>query len=83
MVRLPRDLSGAELIKALRALGYEVTRQSGSHVRLTTLRKGEHHVTVPSHDPLRVGTLANILGDVAEHFSWSRAELLDRLFSRR
>lgn len=83
MVRLPRDLSGSELVKALRALGYQVSRQTGSHIRLTTRREGEHHVTVPNHDPVRIGTLANILSDVAEHFSWTRDELLEKLFSRR
>lgn len=83
MVRLPRDLSGPELVKALRALGYQVTRQTGSHIRLTTLREGEHHLTVPNHDPLRIGTLANVLSSVAEHFSWTRDELLEKLFSRR
>ncbi len=32
-MRLPRDLSGAALIKGLRNLGYMPTRQTGSHVR--------------------------------------------------
>ena len=35
-MRLPRDLSGQELARALRRLGYEVTRQRGSHIRVTT-----------------------------------------------
>ena len=38
-MRLPRDLSGAGLIKGLRKLGYAPTRQTGSHVRLTTQRR--------------------------------------------
>ena len=78
-MRLPRDVSGAELVKALRRLGYEVTRQSGSHIRITTLENGTHHVTIPDHDPLRIGTLASILDDVADHFSIDRKELLLRL----
>jgi predicted RNA binding protein YcfA (HicA-like mRNA interferase family) len=64
-MRLPRDLSGADLIRALQSYGYEETRQTGSHIRLTTTVGGEHHVTVPRHDPLRVGTLNAILSDVA------------------
>jgi predicted RNA binding protein YcfA (HicA-like mRNA interferase family) len=76
---LPRNLSGAELIRALHRLDYEVTRQKGSHVRLTTTRHGEHHITVPLHDPLRVGTLSAILGDVAEHFGLTREALLAEL----
>jgi predicted RNA binding protein YcfA (HicA-like mRNA interferase family) len=79
-VKLPRDLSGPDLAKALQALGYRVTRQSGSHMRLTTVEQGEHHVTVPAHGPLRVGTLAGILGDVADHFGVTREELVQRLF---
>ena len=82
-MRLPRDLSGKELAQALRALGYQVTRQTGSHMRLTTLEYGEHHITIPQHNPLRVGTLAAILADVAAHFELSRDELLDRLFGAK
>jgi predicted RNA binding protein YcfA (HicA-like mRNA interferase family) len=75
-VSLPRDLSGADLVKALQKLGYVVTRQKGSHIRLTTTRKGEHHVSVPNHDSLKIGTLAGILQDVAEHLGLKRDELL-------
>jgi predicted RNA binding protein YcfA (HicA-like mRNA interferase family) len=82
-MRLPRDLSGADLIRALRALGYEVTRQTGSHLRLTTSTGGQHHVTVPRHDPLRVGTLNAILSDVANHAGLTRDELLQRILGER
>ena len=80
-MKLPRDISGADLVKALKSLGYEVTRQTGSHMRLTTIEGGEHHVTIPQHDPLRVGTMAGILNDVAEHFGLSRDELMRKIFS--
>ena len=66
-MRLPRDVSGHDLAVALRQLGYAVTRQSGSHQRLTTQQGGEHHITIPAHSPLRVGTLHSILKQVAEH----------------
>jgi predicted RNA binding protein YcfA (HicA-like mRNA interferase family) len=56
---------GADLAKRLGRLGYEVTRQTGSHLRLKTTEGGQHHVTIPNHDPLKVGTLAEILNDVA------------------
>lgn len=79
-MKTPRNLSGADLAKALRRLGYAITRQSGSHLRLTTQERGQHHVTIPNHDPLKVGTLAGILGDVAGHFQISREELIHRLF---
>ncbi len=80
MRRLPRDVSGQDLARRLRVFGYQVTRQTGSHMRLTTLQRGEHHVTIPQHDPLRIGTLAAILADVAEHFELSREELIEQLF---
>jgi predicted RNA binding protein YcfA (HicA-like mRNA interferase family) len=79
-VRLPRDISGDDLAKALSVLGYRVTRQTGSHMRLTTLEPGEHHLTVPRHNPLRVGTLNGILTDVATHLQVTRDELAQRLF---
>jgi len=79
-MRLPRDLSGPELAKALARVGYRVSRQTGSHMRLTAAVPTEHHVTIPAHDPLKVGTLAAILGDVAEHLQIERDELLRRLF---
>lgn len=79
-MRLPRDISGVDLAKALGKLGYSVTRQKGSHMRLTTQQNGEHHVSVPAHDPLKLGLLAGILDDVAGHFDLTRDELLNRLF---
>lgn len=82
-MKLPRDLAGTELARALQLLGYRVTRQTGSHLRLTTTEGGEHHVTIPRHSPLRVGTLAGILADVATHFGMARDELRDRLFGRQ
>lgn len=82
-MRLPRDLSADELVQALKALGYQVTRQTGSHLRLTTAQRGEHHLTIPQHNPLRVGTLSAILSDVASHFELSRDDLLERLFGEK
>ncbi|HEX3129791.1 MAG TPA: type II toxin-antitoxin system HicA family toxin [Thermoanaerobaculia bacterium] len=80
MKRLPRDLSGQELAQALGALGYQLTRQTGSHLRLTTERAGQHHVTVPNHSPLRIGTLSSILQDVAQHFGLTRDEVQEKIF---
>ena len=80
-MRIPRDLSGSDLIRRLKLLGYEPTRQSGSHIRLTTTVNGEHHITVPSHDPLKIGTLSSIISMVAEHFDITKEDLLRRLLS--
>ena len=79
-MKLPRDLSGAALAKALGRVGYQVTRQTGSHMRLTTDQPEQHHITIPTHDPLKVGTLAAILADVAEHLKVGREDLIRRLF---
>lgn len=79
-MKLPRDLSGADLIKALGRIGYRVTRQTGSHARLTVDSPTQHHVTVPMHDPLKIGTLAGILNDVAAHLKVTREQLLAQLF---
>ena len=79
-MKLPRDISGLELAKALKKLSYQITRQTGSHLRLTTNDHGQHHVTIPNHDPIKVGTLSGILGDVAGHFESTRDELIQRLF---
>ena len=79
-MRLPRDLSGADLVKALGHVGYRVTRQSGSHIRLTTDVPGQHHVTIPLHDALKIGTLAGILSEVSAHLKISRDDLLQKLF---
>ena len=78
-MRIPRDLSGADLVKRLGRFGYEVTRQTGSHLRLTSNVRGVHHLTIPNHDPLRIGTLAAILDSVASHHGLSRDALLQQL----
>jgi len=79
-MRIPRDISGKKLTKYLSKLGYQVTRQSGSHIRLTTNINGEHHITIPHHDPIRIGTLSAILADISIHFNMTKAELIDELF---
>ena len=78
-MKTPRDVSGAELIQALRVMGYQRARQEGSHVRLTTRLDGEHHLTIPNHTPLRVGTFRSILKLVAAHHGLSVEALLNRL----
>ncbi len=79
-MRLPRDVSGQDLAERLARLGYSVTRQTGSHARLTTETHGEHHVTIPMHSALRVGTLSAILSDLQAHHALDRDALLNLLF---
>jgi len=81
-VKLPRDLSGAELARALSRYSYQITRQSGSHLRLTSGYKGtQHHVTIPAHTPLKIGTLSQILADVAGYLELTRDQLAKELFA--
>ena len=85
-MRLPRDVSGRELARALEIFGYEITRQTGSHLRLTTLRPGEHHLTnrfmIRCARDGRPCTLAGILGEVAKHFELSRDKVAARVFGK-
>ncbi|MEO8768293.1 MAG: type II toxin-antitoxin system HicA family toxin [Nitrosospira sp.] len=81
-MKLPRDLTGKQLVKTLEQMGYRVTRQTGSHVRLSCEMTGQHHITVPLHDPLRVGTFAAILADVAAHHKLTRNDLVFKLFGK-
>ena len=79
-MKIPRDINAADLIRALRLLGYERVRQDGSHIRLTTAVGGTHHVTVPNHRPLKTGTLlGGVLKPVAAHHKLTVEELLDQL----
>lgn len=52
-------------------------------MRLTTSVGGEHHVTIPAHDPLKLGTLNSILRGISNHAKLSKEELVGKLFSKR
>lgn len=79
-MNIPKGISGAQLIKSLSIFGYEHSRQSGSHVRFTTTNNGTHHITIPLHQELKIGTLNSIISDVAQHFSLSKKEVIQKLF---
>jgi len=79
-MKIPRDISGDELVILMKKLGYEVTRQAGSHIRLTTMEQGNHHITIPKHKSVRIGTLNTILNDDANHFQISKDELTTQLW---
>ena len=78
-MKLPRDISGRKLAKALQKLGYEMDYQTGSHIRLVTSIEGEHHVSIPNHRSIKVGLLNGILKEVAQHFRLTRDEILEKL----
>ena len=81
-MRLPRDVSGTQLANLLTKYSYEITRQAGSHLRLTTQECGEHHITIPIHKDLRVGTLKAVLTDVADHLGINCNDLIESLFGK-
>lgn len=79
-MKIPRNINGSDLVRALRVLGYERVRKAGSHIRLTTTINGVHHVTVPAHRPLKPGTLlGGVLKPVAVHHKLTVEELLKKL----
>jgi predicted RNA binding protein YcfA (HicA-like mRNA interferase family) len=79
-MKIPRDLSAEQLIKLLKKFGYTETRTTGSHIRLTSQIKGEHHLTIPNHSPIKIGTLSAIISDVATYLGKAKNELMDELF---
>jgi predicted RNA binding protein YcfA (HicA-like mRNA interferase family) len=78
-MKLPRNVFGSDLVKGLERVGYTRTRQKGGHLYMTTQQNGEHHVAVPLHKPVKVGTLNAILSSVAEHLQTDREQLLDSM----
>ena len=82
-MRLPRDLGGDELAKILKKYNFQITRQTGSHIRLTSAIKGEHHITIPKHKPLKIGTLNNILSDIARYLEKDKQSIIEELFGRK
>lgn len=57
--KLPRAISGRQLARRLERLGYAIDRQRGSHIRLQSEACGGHKLTIPDHDPIKIGTLAS------------------------
>jgi len=81
-MKLPRNLGGEELAVLLSKYGYQPTRQTGSHLRLTSLvANKENHITIPRHKPLKIGTLGSIIIEVAIQLNMKRQELISTLFT--
>jgi predicted RNA binding protein YcfA (HicA-like mRNA interferase family) len=79
-MKVPRDLSGAQLVKVLgRDWGYRVVHQEGSHLILQTDVPTHQRLSVPNHNPVRVGTLNSIVRAVSAHKGVERQQLLEAL----
>lgn len=79
-MKLPRDLSGHDLVAALcRRWGYVKVNETGSHIMPPTQEPTPHRAAVPAHNAVRVGTLNGIMRSVANHKGVDRQEILDSL----
>ncbi|QUV83023.1 type II toxin-antitoxin system HicA family toxin [Chloracidobacterium sp. D] len=63
MSDLPK-ISGRELVKALKKIGYEQDRQRGSHIILRQIDPPHRRVTVPDHKEIAKGTLWTIIREI-------------------
>lgn len=83
MPKIPRDISGRKLMKLLEKYGYQITRETASHIRLISNYKNkEHKITVPDHHSIKIGTLNNILNDLANYLEIDKKKLLEGLFKK-
>ena len=79
MPKLPQ-VSGDDVIRLLRSLGYEVVRQRGSHIRLRKVTPlGEHNITVPAHRVVAKGTLSDILNKISLWNNIPKEDLIKRI----
>ena len=81
-MKLPRDISGSELVQRLKKYDYSIQRQVGSHIRIYTPLNGGHKITIPNHDPIRIGTFSNILLEIASHLEKDKQEVVRELFAK-
>lgn len=81
MPKIPRDVSCKPLVKLLKKYGYEIVRQTASHVRLSSNLKGStHHITIPYHSSIKIGSLNKILKEIAEYLKTDKESLVNELF---
>jgi predicted RNA binding protein YcfA (HicA-like mRNA interferase family) len=82
MSKVPRNISGIELAKLLVKYGYEIQREKGSHLRLNSNYMGySHKITIPDHEFLKIGTLNNILNNIADYLKVTKEQLIKELFT--
>ena len=78
-MKLQRGVSGDRVIRMLKHLGYSEIHQKGSHVKVRHPGPPAHTITVPLHNPLKIGTLHGILADVAQTRSMTVEQLSELL----
>jgi len=78
--KAPRDVSAKNLIKVLSKYGYTVVRQTGSHIRMSvTTKDGVKNITIPNHNPIKLGTLMAIINDVSAQSEIEKDEIVGKL----
>ncbi len=81
-MKIPRDTSSDNLIQLLKKYDYKITHQTGSHIRLTSnIKVMDHHITIPNHKDLKIGTLNNILKDISRYLEINKEDLIKDLFN--
>jgi len=79
-MKIPRDVSGTHLADTLcRRWRYAKVHQVGSYIILETSEPARQRISIPDHDPLRLGTLVSILRRVAQHKAVTRDEIIASL----
>jgi len=79
-MKLPRNLKGSSLADVLcRQWDYHLVHQQGSHIILDTQIPEHQRISIPNHNPLRIGTLNSILKTVSAHKKVSKQDILDSL----
>ena len=56
MPKIPHVL-GREAVRALQKLGFEISRQKGSHI---VMKRGADGCVIPNHQEIKIGTLAGV-----------------------
>jgi predicted RNA binding protein YcfA (HicA-like mRNA interferase family) len=77
-LKSPRKINAKILVRFLSLHDYEVSRQKGSHIRLSR-KDGSHHITIPNHDPIKTGTLHSILNDLSRYLEINKKDLIEKL----
>ena len=79
-MKIPRNISGNDLISALQKMDFKITRQKGSHIRLTKIISSEeYHITIPNHNPIKIGTLNAILNELSVKLKIEKKLIVDHL----
>ncbi|MCC5900268.1 MAG: type II toxin-antitoxin system HicA family toxin [Phormidium sp. BM_Day4_Bin.17] len=77
-MKIPRDLNGKYLVEVLcRHWDYQIVHQQGSHIILDTESPCHQRLSIPNHNPLRLGTLNSILRAVASHKGVSKVDVIN------